>query len=421
MLGSWGDLRMGSKTESGFNKISASSLVVFQVSGGSLFLSLFLLIIGFLIANYFASSALENSVEAIQAAAGEITKVKAAVDEAQSALMYKILGILGLVLAGVWAIGQFLGNQERQLKWVETVLDHLRKGDFPAAASDCAVSDLGLQTKKTTEALRQRFVTVESVVTEIQKSIQLLGSSAGRAATSADTTSSRANAASSSATEVSQTVDEVNESLAGVSESISEIATSVNEASGVAQQAAQAAQKATNIVAALGQRGLEIRQVIQDINTVAEQTNLLALNATIEAARAGEAGKGFAVVANEVKELSSQTKKATEDIRGKIAAIQEGTMGAVESISNMADIIDSINEYQTGIAGAVDQQRAMSNQIRSSLREVGMSNQSTTSQVISVAADAQSTVDAVSTSRTATENVVGEVNRLEELLSKITV
>lgn len=412
---------MGSKTESGFNKISASSLVVFQVSGGSLFLSLFLLIIGFLIANYFASSALENSVEAIQAAAGEITKVKEAVDAAQSALMYKILGILGLVLAGVWAIGQFLGNQERQLKWVETVLDHLRRGDFPAAASDCAVSDLGLQTKKTTEALRQRFETVESVVTEIQKSIQLLGSSAGRAATSADTTSSRADAASSSATEVSKTVAEVNESLAGVSESISEIATSVNEASGVAQQAAQAAQKATNIVAELGQRGLEIRQVIQDINTVAEQTNLLALNATIEAARAGEAGKGFAVVANEVKELSSQTKKATEDIRGKIAAIQEGTMGAVESISNMADIIDSINEYQTGIAGAVDQQRAMSNHIRSNLREVGMSNQSTTSQVVSVAADARATVDAVTTSRTATENVVGEVNRLEDLLSKITV
>ena len=96
-------------------------------------------------------------------------------------------------------------------------------------------------------------------------------------------------------------------------------------------------------------------------------------------------------------------------------------MGAVDAISNMADIIDSINEYQTGIAGAVDQQRSMSNQIRSSLREVGLSNESTTSQVVSVATDAQATVEAVNTSRTATENVVGEVNRLEELLSNIQV
>ena len=63
------------------------------------------------------------------------------------------------------------------------------------------------------------------------------------------------------------------------------------------------------------------------------QTNLLALNATIEAARAGDAGKGFAVVASEVKNLATQTAKATEEIARQIAAVQSGTQEAVKAIT----------------------------------------------------------------------------------------
>jgi len=93
------------------------------------------------------------------------------------------------------------------------------------------------------------------------------------------------------------------------------------------------------------------------------QKQISQLNATIEAARAGESGKGFAVVAGEVKELAQETARATEDIAQRVQAIQSDTAGAVEAISEITDVINQINAFQTTIASAVEEQTATTSEM----------------------------------------------------------
>jgi methyl-accepting chemotaxis protein len=151
--------------------------------------------------------------------------------------------------------------------------------------------------------------------------------------------------------------------------SIREIATNAADAATVANNAVGVAESAKKTVGDLGTSSGEIGQVVKVITSIAQQTNLLALNATIEAARAGEAGKGFAVVANEVKELAKETARATEEISAKIEAIQHDATGAVSAISEIGEIIDHINEIQSSIAAAVEEQTATTNEIARSVGE----------------------------------------------------
>jgi methyl-accepting chemotaxis protein len=158
----------------------------------------------------------------------------------------------------------------------------------------------------------------------------------------------------------------------------------------VAASAVETARTTSATVAKLGESSTEIGNVLEVITSIAEQTNLLALNATIEAPRAGEAGKGFAVVANEVKELAQETARATEDIARRVEAIQADTGSATDAIASISEIIDRINDYQSAIATAAEEQTATTQEMSRSVGEVasGATAISSTVDGLASAADA---------------------------------
>jgi methyl-accepting chemotaxis protein len=158
--------------------------------------------------------------------------------------------------------------------------------------------------------------------------------------------------------------------------------------------------------------------VVKLISDIASQTNLLALNATIEAARAGEAGKGFAVVASEVKNLATQTAKATEDIAAQIAAIQEATGSSVEAIQGIGATIREINDVATSIASAVEEQGAATKEIARNVQQAAVGTQDVSSNIGGVTQAAADTGHAASQMLSATselarqsETLRGEVDR----------
>jgi predicted nucleic acid-binding Zn-ribbon protein len=163
--------------------------------------------------------------------------------------------------------------------------------------------------------------------------------------------------------EVSAAIQAVASATEEMAASANEIARNAGEANATVAEAVSSVEAANRTMTQLRDASGKINEIVQTITAVAEQTNLLALNATIEAARAGEAGKGFAVVAGEVKELSKQTKSATERITEMIDSVQELSGAAATAIAAISTVVERVSHNQLTIASAVEQQTATTRDI----------------------------------------------------------
>jgi methyl-accepting chemotaxis protein len=197
---------------------------------------------------------------------------------------------------------------------------------------------------------------VSSVVTTLSTNASAMEMTARGLSAIASEADTQARAVSLSSETTSNNVRTVADATEELGASIHEINKQAGQTRGVVNRAAEIAHSAHQLGEQLSAGSNRIGDVVKLIRDVAEQTNLLALNATIEAARAGQAGRGFAVVANEIKQLASQTAKATEDITAQIAGIQSSTTKAVDVIQSINAVTDDIARFTSAVASSVEQQ-----------------------------------------------------------------
>jgi methyl-accepting chemotaxis protein len=279
------------------------------------------------------------------------------------------------------------------------------------ASKDRRANALDVLIKGFESAIGKIVQTVSSASTQLE-------SAAGTLTKTAATTQQLSGVVASASEEASANVNAVASATEELSSSVSEIGRQVQESSNIASQAVTQAQQTDARINELSQAAGRIGDVVKLITAIAEQTNLLALNATIEAARAGEAGRGFAVVASEVKQLASQTAKATEEIGAQIASMQTATQESVGAIKEIGGTIGRISEIAGAIAAAVQEQGAATGEIARNVGEAAKGTAEVASNITAVNRGAGETGSASAQVLSSAQSLSAESNHLKAEVEK---
>ena len=341
------------------------------------------------------------------------------VSDARSQTMIMWLFVAFFVVAAtgiaiVWMSARFLGRDVSQtLGRMTDVATRLADGEkdihIPATHRRDEIGDLAralevfLQAARQIESMAQerealrkerrqemaRFA--QRFKTTVGEVVNGVASASAQLKTTADSMASAAEQASVQTTNVTDSMEQASNGVTAAAAASDEFAMSIGEISRQAAHSAALARKATaaasgadETISALSISADQVGQIVELIQSIAQRTNLLALNASIEAARGGEAGRGFAVVASEVKELATQTSRATEEVAAQIRAMQDSTGASVGALRSIAEQIKELESTATSIASAVDQQSVAGQDLARSIDLAARSADEVSSNIVQV-------------------------------------
>ena len=346
-----------------------------------------------------------------------------------------LLGLLGALLV-VRSVVRPLGATTRQMQALaegrpDTVVTGAdRLDEIGGMARALNVFRASMEARRQTEAETEAIRSVEAqneglramadtVEAETRQGIAMMSEQMDKVILGASQISSTADRlmaeSASSRIEAGAALESANAVAAATEElgaSIGEITARLAEASKSTRNAAELGTIGREMIGALSQAVSRIGGVARLIGGIAGQTNPLALNATIKAARSDEAGKGFAVVAGEVKALTAQTAKATEEISREIAAVMHSTERAVAVVREMADAVGEVDQVTTAIAAAMEEQSAATREIASAVAQAAAASGRVASgmdEVADASAESGREADAMRSSSSAAQSAVEAV------------